>query len=273
MGRSGTGPANSNLPFMDVFAGHPALRTRTANDHSGDGDPANCIMQANGELTTELRRRDYGRIEQRRRRARILSTARHLFAQRGRDGFALKEVAEICDVSVQTIYNLVGGRSQVMAGAVNEFIEASFVFASDLGHPVAFLELAKVYWMTAATHPGYMRNTSLYFFSSHLEYRQAIQSFVTRNFAQSLGALKRRGYFGAAVDTQALARRFSCMTGAVVYDWAVGTRTLDELRCDLVEGHAALLRSALAPGAVREIDDWLAENHQRPHDAARLLSA
>lgn len=255
--------------FVRSGSSHPnGMTSETVADAGDDG---RCILHANGDLLADMSGGEFGRAAQRRRRARILSTARHLIARHGRDGFVLKEVAELCDVSVQTIYNLVGDRSRVMAVAVNEFIAASFTLAGDPAHPARFLVLADNYWTTAAEQPDYVRNATIDYFSPHQDYRQAVQSFAARIYADSLGAMKRGGYLSAGADTQALAYRFTCLTAAMVFDWSIGSRSLEELRVDLFEGHAALLRGVLMPHAVEEIDRWLGAHGHRV--ASRTMAA
>ena len=52
------------------------------------------------------------------RRAAILSTARELIAARGYESVTVRELAEICRVSVPTLYNQFGGKDQLLAEAI-----------------------------------------------------------------------------------------------------------------------------------------------------------
>ena len=56
------------------------------------------------------------------RRARILQRARDLMGAGGFDGLSLRKLAAAADVTVPTIYNLVGGKEQILFELVGDFI-------------------------------------------------------------------------------------------------------------------------------------------------------
>ena len=60
--------------------------------------------------TASLRER-----QKQRRRAQILEAARTLLRERAADAIGVDQVAELAEVSVATVYNLVGNRAQLWA--------------------------------------------------------------------------------------------------------------------------------------------------------------
>ncbi|MGI9327596.1 MAG: TetR/AcrR family transcriptional regulator [Pseudomonadales bacterium] len=61
------------------------------------------------------------------RRAAILEAARQMIAERGYEAVTVRDLAEICRVSVPTLYNQFGGKDQLLAAAIEEH----FLFALD----------------------------------------------------------------------------------------------------------------------------------------------
>ena len=72
------------------------------------------------------------------RRARILTAATDLMVKGGPEGLTMRRLAESADVSVNTIYNLIGRRDTVVAVLVAQVIEAiaSAVDQQDGGDPL-----------------------------------------------------------------------------------------------------------------------------------------
>ncbi len=68
--------------------------------------------------TVSLRER-----QKRRRRGQILEAARTLLRERPADAIGVDEVAELAEVSVATVYNLVGSRAQLWAALLDEMLD------------------------------------------------------------------------------------------------------------------------------------------------------
>ena len=58
--------------------------------------------------------------QMKRRRERILEAARGIIAQHGFEGLTMRQLAAASDVTVPTVYNLVGSKEQVLFAAVEE---------------------------------------------------------------------------------------------------------------------------------------------------------
>ena len=56
------------------------------------------------------------------RRRLILDTMRSLLAEKPEEDISAGEIARLCDISVPTIYNLVGTRDQMLGTLINEFV-------------------------------------------------------------------------------------------------------------------------------------------------------
>lgn len=95
------------------------------------------------------------------RRARILAETRHLIAEVGIEGVNLRELAARSHLSVQTIYNIVGNRAQVVHAAIGQYICASIKRAVHFEHcPNFFIGVADALWVEAAANPAYVRDAT-----------------------------------------------------------------------------------------------------------------
>lgn len=63
-------------------------------------------------------------------RMRIRAAARELFAERGYAGFHINDLAERCGVAVQTLYNHLGGRDEILSSAVDELLQEHICWAA-----------------------------------------------------------------------------------------------------------------------------------------------
>lgn len=240
----------------DVFGQHDSGAGASA-------DPFQCVLTSNGDLRQTILR-DQSRVAQRRRRANILATARNMVAQKGREGFVLKEVAVSCGVSVQTIYNLIGDRSSVLATAVNDYVVASFDYASDSEeYPNVFLGLADMFGRTALVSPDYIREASIGYFSGDQEYCHMIRAGAMRIYSDALVRMKRSGELRQSIEIQPLAYRFTCLAAVMVFDWAIGVRAQKQMNDDLVASYAGLLREVLVPASSERVRHWMDERASR----------
>lgn len=95
-------------------------------------------------------------------RSSIVTAASNLIAERGAVGLTIDAVAERADVAIQTIYNRVGGRTDLLAAVTESAIEADRRYMDDAyipgGTPVERIErAARAYASFAAENPVQFR--------------------------------------------------------------------------------------------------------------------
>ena len=129
------------------------------------------------------------------RRERILAAAREIIGERGYEALTMRDLARASRVTVPTIYNLVGGKEQVLFAAVEEQTER-FVASIEPGHPsdgatpaARVLSVVEACCRELSRQPRY--------------YRSLLKLMLTS--AGAAGA--RRGRRGAARPARAGARR------------------------------------------------------------------
>lgn len=99
------------------------------------------------------------------RRARILAAARKLLASGGFERLTVKSLASEADLSVPTIYNLIGTRHDVLVHAMNDHTIAMGKLARDTRrYPHFVLGLADLYADLAETYPEFIKATTLTYF-------------------------------------------------------------------------------------------------------------
>lgn len=226
--------------------------------HFATCDPAQPAARAHGTPMS--------RPAQRQRRARILAAARKLIANEGVEGVTIRDIAEISNLSVQTIYNLAGGRAQVVEAAISEhiFIMAERARLLDT-YPNIFLAVADLMWMHARQNPRYIRNATI-----ACDGRDpALHSKVWRCNARSLRRLLNDIHGETArlkgIDLDVLASHITALMGAIALEWARGLIELPELRYRMASAYALLLAGLLTDDELAAINRWLADIRPPAH--------
>ena len=73
------------------------------------------------------------------RRRRILEAARALLEESGPDGFSMRKLARAADLSVTTLYNLIGSREEILQALIDDSVArmtASAPISGSRGHPL-----------------------------------------------------------------------------------------------------------------------------------------
>ncbi|MET0986632.1 MAG: TetR/AcrR family transcriptional regulator [Steroidobacteraceae bacterium] len=73
---------------------------------------------------------DTRRLQAERQRKRIRAAARRLFSERGYAGFHINDLASSCDLALQTLYNHLGGREEILSSSVDELLQAQVEWAN-----------------------------------------------------------------------------------------------------------------------------------------------
>lgn len=197
-------------------------------------------------------------INQRNRRARILATTRVLLGEQGYSGVNLRAVADISEVSVQTIYNLVGGRTALLAEAVTEHIGSQGRVAfTRAGYPNPVIALSDAYWQGAALHPDFTRHATLTYFPPDRPLFEQINRRGALLLRQAFRMMEAAGVL-RPTDLGAFSSRIASMQSIVVLDCLSSRATnLLDLRRELVATSALMLMTIVTPAHAADIDQWL----------------
>jgi AcrR family transcriptional regulator len=200
-------------------------------------------------------------IQVRNRRASILAAARRSIANREQKS-SIRDIALEAGVSSPTIYNLVGGRREVLIAAVNDHTIALGRFARmSTGYPHFFLGLARAYWESARIAPDFMRSITLNYLSSDLGLHEELRVCGVRMLNASLRQSEAMGLTRPGTNIRTVAQSSSALIVAAIHEWTIGSCGYDELRIELENSVASMLMSAVKPCFANQIEGWLATVH------------
>ncbi len=108
------------------------MATRSVDGESpasaGVPDPTTSLFRDLGSRAPTNRGRAW--VGQRSRRSRIYAAARSLLKSAGYEGVHMQDIAAQCQISAQTIYNLVGSKAQVLEQAAADWVDGIHTVAA-----------------------------------------------------------------------------------------------------------------------------------------------
>ena len=191
------------------------------------------------------------------RRERILSATRDLIAERGYREVTVRELARRCRVSVPTLYNLFGGKDELLRAAVESQLRGVLASlepaAARARGELPLIELVERCAEEMARLSDYHRSLLRAFAevgeSRHLQATLAGQ--LAAAFGSELRAMRARRELEAWISPEALGHQLTaaCISSSVI--WAQGSVGDAGLRASMVYAACLLLLGA-ARGAVRK---------------------
>jgi AcrR family transcriptional regulator len=174
------------------------------------------------------------------RRERILEAARRLIETRGYEGLTMRNLAAESDVTVPTLYNLVGNKEQVFFEAIEDQTRV-FVASLDRTHG-DLISLIEATVRHLVRRPRYYRALLLVLSNSEGadSARRHVGRAVADQIAGSLSELADAGKLADWVDRDALAQRLQAHLDMASLEWARGSLTAGSFRA------AALFDLAIA---------------------------
>ncbi|MFY9328965.1 MAG: TetR/AcrR family transcriptional regulator [Georgfuchsia sp.] len=199
----------------------------------------------------------------RNRKANILAMTRRLIAEQSFDHVVLQRLAERSNVTIPTIYNLIGSRSEVLQLATNEALQAKIVFATakaELEQLNPILVFVDTLWLGLANDPAYSRQLL-----RGIAYRDSdgwIGGFLFREMRSAmekwLNKLATTGNFrDTGMSTRAMAKFICWHIDAAVTSWRENESKLSDLRRNLTQGVGLFLLGALMNEEARSVTKWL----------------
>jgi AcrR family transcriptional regulator len=224
--------------------------------------PLNVILDTQAE---HKRRSQPQWAQVRTRRARILAAARKLLAQEGSERLTVKDLASEVELSVPTIYNLIGTRQDVLIQAMNDHTIAMCKMAKDTAvYPHFVLGLADMYAVLAERYPEFMRAITLAYFSGKAELFNPWHDCGVRLIVESLVDTQKAGLLRSEFNPEKVGRRCSAAISTSLYEWTIGAISNNELRDELLSSTAFSLMRALSLQAAAELEDWLGRREVHP---------
>ena len=201
-------------------------------------------------------------VQQTRRRALILATARRLVAEEGYANFAVRRLAQQSSVTPPTIYNLIGRRTEVLHRAVVEAHAAKVAFANaraaaeDLNPVLAYVDTL---WMSLSREPSYSRQVihAIAHPSLDRELGSCVRAVGETAILGWLNQLQAAGRLQRSADLSLVAELANRQITVAVQGWARGELSLAELRRHLAAGMALMLLGLASRTEAARIEPWL----------------
>jgi len=205
------------------------------------------------------------------RRARILTTARRLIAERGFEGLTMRDLAQASRVSVPTLYNLFGGKLALLVGELDETfarVDASMRAASGptfVERVVAGCEAANDDLLAVPRYSRALVHLTLVSPETRPMRREIGRRYVAM-MAGTIRDAQAAGEIAEFVDAEAVAARAYAHYVATMIQWAVGDLDDGEFRTATLLGPCLMLLGIARGGAARDLERRVREL-QRAHGA------
>lgn len=187
------------------------------------------------------------------RRENILSEARNMISTEGIDGFTLNKLATAANVTVPTIHNLIGRKSQVFQQLVEDMVIRieKVLFSTDIHDPIAAVEafvnrLMELY----SSDPDFYK--AAFVAGDRIQlFEQELPSGI---FSKSLELAirvcidaKENGYLNGYIDSINLAHQLFACQRLARQDWVRGYINLKTYRSQLLTGMFIVLAADATP--------------------------
>jgi len=161
------------------------------------------------------------------RKQRILAMARQMIAEQGYDGVTMRDLAEKSLVSVPTLYNLFGGKNELLLSAVESY------FGDLMGGGRAtssaapeglerILGVANLLGRETPRHADYARSLMSFFgsVSDAGGLHEIATSRLTDELVRALDQMQARRQLVAWADPRALGPRLASLLSITTFEWA-----------------------------------------------------
>jgi AcrR family transcriptional regulator len=200
------------------------------------------------------------------RKQRILEVARLLIADHGYEGVTMRDLAEKSLVSVPTLYNLFGGKNELLFAAVESYFERLLWGGQRAGAEEGLsklLSLIETLSRETVRHAGYMRALMGFFGGpgASAGLLELVSSELTNQLVEALEQMQRQRQLAGWVDPQALGERLTGQLTIVTFEWSQHVLSDGGLRGAMLYGAGALLLGLARGKAAGEVER-LVRKHQ-----------
>jgi AcrR family transcriptional regulator len=192
------------------------------------------------------------------RRAQILAAIRALLFRQGLEGVTMRRIAQEADLSVQSIYNLVGPRDEAIAEAISEYTRAiGLTPTPDPGDPDAVMQVIGRWIGSVEDAPEFCRQVCLIFFSPSRHIFYQFRDKQLKALQYLLIQQQRARLIRPEVQVRDLAEELIMFASALCVEWSDRPFGVDQLLTRLRNGFVNLMSRSMEPGVIRY---WL-ERH------------
>jgi len=193
------------------------------------------------------------------RKRRILDVARVLIAEHGFDGVTMRALADQSLVSVPTLYNLFGGKSELLSAAVQSHF-TQMVGRADTEGDLEGLEKLVALTRMLSPHllaqPDYARSLMGFFVvaADSTLLRTFVARELTQQLVKALDQMRQKRQLVGWVDTWVLGERIATQMLMTSLEWANHHLTDDSVGSAMIFGTCALLLGFTRGKAAAELE-------------------
>ena len=212
------------------------------------------------------------------RKQRILDAARRLIAERGYEGVTMRELADESLVSVPTLYNLFGGKNELLIAAVEAYFMDLLARAEERTEVRGLSKLFAVCQALSVQmprHAEYARSLMAFFGGTveSTQLREFVARELTNQLVDALEEMRERRQLVAWVDTVALGERLASLMIMTSFEWANQHISDEALPSAVLFGTAALVYGFARGKSMAELEQVIQEHQVAavvPRDPERL---
>lgn len=197
-----------------------------------------------------------GRRAQYIRRASILAATRGLLKEQGCENITTRKIADASGVSVQTVYNLVGSRDEVILRAIDEYIDAVSRFSGPMDSESNFISLIDSWCRQLMKEPEFCRRCNIIYFSENREIYHRKQDLVKARMTNFVKLQCRKGLFQEGIDCEFVADQLTSFMCFLFLEWSDKQFPAKVLRARLTSGLACIAFAYCTPAYASEISAW-----------------
>jgi AcrR family transcriptional regulator len=208
------------------------------------------------------------------RKQRILEVARGLIADRGYDGVTMRDLADQSLVSVPTLYNLFGGKQELLLAAIEsyflELLRNTERSQRDEGLP-QLISLAETIAREMLQRAAYARSL-MRFFGGPSDTRglhEFVAQELTNEVVLALDQMKSKRQLASWVEPRVLGERLSSHFIIISFEWASGYLSDSAMRAAILYSLGIALLGLTRGKAAEELEVLVREN-QSASAAERL---
>ena len=185
----------------------------------------------------------------------------------GYEGVQMQAIAAQCNISAQTIYNLVGAKAEVMEHAAADWVEgirAAAVSRAPHADVNAVFLMIEMFWDSALMHAEWVRIASQSSAAPGDPLTRAFYRAATSALTSEIRGLNRRGALREDADVDSLARQLTATAHITIGNWCAEPTDVLAYRRDLVSGPGAMLRAWLRGSELAMLERYLAARQGMP---------
>jgi AcrR family transcriptional regulator len=201
------------------------------------------------------------------RKQRILATARQLIAEHGYDGVTMRDLAEKSLVSVPTLYNLFGGKNELLLAAVESYFGDLMGNAKNVQAPVGLAKLiavADLLGRETPRHAAYARSLMSFFgnVSDAGGLHEIATSRLTSELVGAIEQMQAKRQLVAWADPGALGARLASLLSITTFEWAREKLSNEGLRSAMLYGTGVMLLGLARGKAATELEGLVREHQE-----------